>query len=387
MATFNITVPAQTNEGEVNELSMLTNVTLPSDYIGSNVTGVAIVGTPSITTNSGPTDDDLLIRLALQNNTGNIVGDYNSNTTCVAYANLPDGVSSDNWTDGSSPTGLPRTGASGDFSRVGVTIIVTPNMKNDGETIDWASFQIQVTYTPVLIETTDWRWYLADNSDPDSCTALEPENTRLNWVDNKNFALRMSLDIQTFTGVNLQLKGNYGSGWVNIDSSNNNVEPFTGTPTDGTATDTPVLTASTTPYYDGEYDSSDGLITIADTSGTLGTTEVMFSMIVLNFPASITGGEVYEFALFDGTSQVSAASSYTLPDMQFWFGDAGATQHYWRCYTPDDTDPDNFTALEAQNTQYANAPTDTNISLRMTLNEQFSANKDVYYRLQYQVDS
>ena len=117
--------------------------------VTAEITDVSVVGTPSLTTNSGPTNDTVGVRWHIETSTGTAVwGDTGSDAASACSAVLGNGVSSDTITDGSAPSPAPTTAVSADWDNVASQANYTAQAMPDGETVDWNSFTLRVTYTP-----------------------------------------------------------------------------------------------------------------------------------------------------------------------------------------------------------------------------------------------
>jgi len=149
MATWNITVNAQSNISAAGTQTI--SGSIPGDFDGATITDVSVSGSPSITPNAGtgPTNDDIGVRFAIETSGGGQTwGSVTSDAVSLCWARLVGTVSSATIVDGSgqSPQDTPAVAA--DWDQLEWAIDYSASGKNDGETIDWASFTIVVTYTP-----------------------------------------------------------------------------------------------------------------------------------------------------------------------------------------------------------------------------------------------
>jgi hypothetical protein len=146
MATFDIEVTARTGQSAPG--GGQTAFTPPGDFDGATINSVAIVGSPLLAS-EGVTDDTIGIYFWIKD-TGGINDIYGTNTTsgAVVTAELGDSVASATLVDGASPTPAPTIAVAEDWDRVQHEKYYTANMKNDGETMEWPTFFIRVTYTP-----------------------------------------------------------------------------------------------------------------------------------------------------------------------------------------------------------------------------------------------
>jgi len=155
MATWNITadgVTGITGDGEFGSNS----ITPPAEFNNATINSVTVSGTPSLVTNSGPTNDTIGVRWRIQT-TGNaaIYGDYGSDSASLCSAVLGDGVSSDTIADGASTSPAPTIGVSADWDEIAWQINYVAAQMPDGETVDWStsggnSFTIVVDYTALV---------------------------------------------------------------------------------------------------------------------------------------------------------------------------------------------------------------------------------------------
>ena len=141
--------------------------------------------------------------------------------------------------------------------------------------------------TNPLVTLVAFRFYEADNSNPDSCTAIDTQGTditrdagagayfmvrfRIDETNGKNWGATVQLEYDNTTQA---------TGWTNVTGSSSHIQANNGgTPADGASLATAQLTGGTGTYAAGLYDEVDGLTgTISVAKGDI--TEVAFCVFI-----------------------------------------------------------------------------------------------------------
>ena len=150
MATWDITVSAQSAQGVGAAGFDSIDEVVPGDFGGATIDSIAVQGSPSFTTtNTGaPKDDAIGVRFWVENDSlTDIYGGSGSDAASLAFAQATGSSTSETIADGSSPSPAPGTAVAADWDRLAYLVNYTAEMKDDGETCSWSSFTIRVTYT------------------------------------------------------------------------------------------------------------------------------------------------------------------------------------------------------------------------------------------------
>ena len=152
MATWNITVPAETAMGGVGGSgSNTTDITgvVPGDFDGATINSVTFSGPASVTLNSGSSNDTIGVRWCIRTSGGtDVYGGVGADADSIAYAPvtlfnvLPVSIAG-----GGAPTPAPTTAVAADWDVVYVAWTYTVSGKNDESIADSGSFTIVVDYT------------------------------------------------------------------------------------------------------------------------------------------------------------------------------------------------------------------------------------------------
>jgi hypothetical protein len=150
MATWDIVIPAGSTQGSGSSNSTALSPTVPGDFDGATINSVSVVGSPTATVDGTPTDDTIGVRWHIETSTGTAVwGGTGSDAASACFVTIDTSVtSSGTIADGSAPSPAPSTGVSADWDNTDYLVTYLASMKNDGETISWSSFTLQVDYSP-----------------------------------------------------------------------------------------------------------------------------------------------------------------------------------------------------------------------------------------------
>jgi hypothetical protein len=181
------------------------------------------------------------------------------------------------------------------------------SMGSDGSHYDISCCEVEINYNTVWEEAEqfDWRWYDDDNADPDSMTALAAIDTsyEVPIADLGNaHVLRFHVKHTQYVGggVNAQLQYNKDAGgWNDVTTTSSNIRVIAGTPTDGAACDTELLTNEGGTFVGGgTFDDVDGEARLTTGNSSTGTeTELAFCFEFRT--ADLSGGEDIDFRLIE----------------------------------------------------------------------------------------
>ena len=154
MSTWDIEVDAQSGITGTDNGSQA--LTVPGDFDGATINSVLVVGSPTVTSDS-TTDDTVDIRWNVQSSApAAIYGGTGSSTVALCDATIGDSVSSDVIVEGSAPSPAPTIAVTADWDNFHYTCVYNSSGMPDGETVSWATFTVQVTYTPTA---APWGFY------------------------------------------------------------------------------------------------------------------------------------------------------------------------------------------------------------------------------------
>ena len=152
MATWDITFPAGTSQGDGASGSSNISSGRPSDFDGATIDSVAVQSAPTVTADSNPTTDDgMSLRFQIRDiSLGSEYGGVGSDAAALCVAVFPQSATSSvTIVDGSATSPAPTIAVALDWHEVFWSLVYNASMKNDGELFSWSSFTVQVTYTPI----------------------------------------------------------------------------------------------------------------------------------------------------------------------------------------------------------------------------------------------
>lgn len=153
MATWNITVPARSNQAFPSTGSDSISSGRPSDFDGATINSVTVSGSPTVTFSAG--DDGIGVRWHITTSGGaSTHGSLGTNTASMCHANMTTGNTgtSDAIAVGSSPSPEPTTATAADWDSVAFELNEDISMKDDSRLATWSAFTIVVDYTPGAVQ-------------------------------------------------------------------------------------------------------------------------------------------------------------------------------------------------------------------------------------------